>query len=428
MDKQLKIIHKRWPLLYKELEKHTIDAEIICEKYGSNLSLLVDGIHLSSVIDPDKEAKQQSSLISQDAEQIWLYGLANHNLALYLLSNNTLKELNIVIFDLLTFFHVLHFFPMEKILSDERVNISYVDESMTLMFPFVANPACLRLSSDSGYKLRDQIILELSTPYLNRIFKEKQQEHLKQITENLCKLKEDKDISLLINNKTPAHIAIVAAGPSLSETLDIIKAKRPGYFVIAVLRVAEKLRLEGIIPDIVVGIDPNLDAMYAITKEINHNEFKKIPLVYFPIVPNAVLKLWKGPRYKAFGTEKYYQDLPGYNKLIVLPSYGSVIHAALSLAIKFSPKAISFFGADFSFPNSRSHIENTFNVQSIDYKPAVHSYVINGFDEKVVTTNALRGYLRDLERIIKSNNQIRYFNMSRSGAFIQGCTYLESSL
>ena len=76
------------------------------------MSLLVDGIHLSSVIDPDKEAKQQSSLISQDAEQIWLYGLANHNLALYLLSNNSLKELNIVIFNLHNFFHVLHFFPM----------------------------------------------------------------------------------------------------------------------------------------------------------------------------------------------------------------------------------------------------------------------------------------------------------------------------
>ena len=427
MDNKLEIIHNRWPLLYKKIKLQTVDPNIVCDQYESNLSLVIDGIHLSSVIDPDKEARQQSSLVSKDTEQIWLYGLANHNLALHLLSYSTLRELNIVIFNLRNFFHVLHFFPMEKILSDERVNISYVDESTTLMFPFVANPACLRLSSDSGYKLRDQIILELSTPYLNRIFKEKQQEHLAQITENLSKLKEDKDVTQLINKESPEHIAIVAAGPSLSETIRTLITNRKKYFIIAVLRVVEKLRLEGIIPDIVIGIDPNYDAMYPITKEINQEPFRNTPLVYFPIVPNDVLNLWEGPRYRAFGVENYYKEFSNYISTLVLPSYGSVIHAALSLAIKFSPKSISFFGADFSFPNNRSHIDNTFNVQTIKYEPAIHSYIMNGSHEKVVTTNALRGYLRDLERIIKSNPHIKYYNMSKSGAIIDGCTYSENN-
>ena len=151
-----------------------------------------------------------------------------------------------------------------------------------------------------------------------------------------------------------------------------------------------------------------------------------ILLVYFPIVHGDVLRLWPGKRLTAYSHSDLYKSVSRAYPKEILFSSGSVLHSALDLAVRMGASKVILLGADFSFPDGKTHVAGS---PAFRKKQEVidHHWVLNGHGERVATFANLRWYLRDLERYIAQNPQVHFINGSREGARIEGTSYLDIS-
>lgn len=224
-----------------------------------------------------------------------------------------------------------------------------------------------------------------------------------------------KMISQFDYSKYGKEYIVVAAGPSLDDTLEFLQNNKQERVVVAVGTVFRKLLNLGIRPDLVVVMDPQ-ERTY---RQLEGLEKENIPLLL------DIGAYWKfAAKYKG---EKYLIPFAHTdNSFRILNekgcnfwrSGGTVTSLALEVAIQFGAEKIFLLGVDLSYPNGLSHAldtmdRNTLNVEGL--KP-----VESTLGNIVYTDDVFLSYHRWIEDRIRETPHIQYFNLSKTGIKING--------
>ncbi|MFV2055950.1 MAG: motility associated factor glycosyltransferase family protein [Thiohalomonadales bacterium] len=423
--KNLRILKQRWPDLWATIVNANDDLEIAWIEDGPQSTLIVNGIHLSSCFDRQKEAALQASLIPESSKIAWVYGCGSGDLPRVLLCRENLLALNVVLLNKFVFRESLIYFDHSDWMNDPRTLVYLASSQKGLQAPLCSSSACLRIAELTAESIRDQVVLELATPYINRrmhenkIFKQ-------QIEENREYFDIDADISELFDTKFNATFYVVGAGPTLTDNFDYLKNRWADGILITVDAALKPLLENNIVPDYVLSVDPMRISVYPFL-DIEPENMKTISLVYFPVVQRDALKNWQGKRYIACSKSPMYEDVRRIYSISPLFAAGSVLHPAVDLAVKMGAKNIELFGADFSYPKAKSHVSGALFAQNVDGQ-SVRSWVRNGEGQNVASIPNLIGYLRDLENYIADHLDVNFKNSSREGAMIKGVDYIAPTI
>jgi hypothetical protein len=227
---------------------------------------------------------------------------------------------------------------------------------------------------------------------------------------------------------------ICSAGPSLDKNIQLLKASRKGFFLIAVATALKPLRHNGILPDVVISIDPD---------ELTIRSFDFLRdtgdtwLVYNAAVPSTIPK--------SFPCRKITFDLDVQlakwfkkysNEKGSLGKTSSVAHAAFNFAKLLACSPVILIGQDLSFQNQRLHCTHSFyNDDSINlvsrFNPLYYlnrlKYLnfgpnlterIDIFGCKITSTHAMDSYRQIFSSSLENSETV--INATEGGLPIKG--------
>lgn len=424
-QKNWSVIEKRWPQLYAQLQPlpGLNDLQILVD--GDNVvTMRYQERDLASRYDRLAEARIRADSVPEDTSEVWLYGIGLGELPQLLAARSALSALHIVVFNRSLFKEILEIIDHTGWLIDERVQLYMATELHEVGVPFVAVPSCLQAAETEAARLRDLVQLELNTPYINARFEARRPELELCIRENRAAISQDGDVAELFGTAVGQTLVVAAAGPSLDEmssTMDSFGGDNPVICVDASLK---PLLDQGIVPQIVLTIDAarcNIGAYF----DFDLSQLKTSTLVYFPVVSPEVVAAWPGRRVCAYGTNKLYAEIQAELPRTTLVTSGSVLHAAVDLAVMMRASAVILCGADFGMPAGRHYARGVNREVRADEFALGPYWVIDGHGKRIASQPNLIGYLRDLEHQLTLYSEVQFFNASRSGARITGVCYLD---
>ncbi|RMH62828.1 MAG: DUF115 domain-containing protein [Bacteroidetes bacterium] len=402
------LLQQRWPRLCEQLRQTPSVPSCFRPTDTPEVTLVIDGLHLTSGYDRQAEARLQARMIPEDAAEAWVYGAALGDLPRVLLERPALRRLHVVLLNPAIFAATTNHIDHTDWLRDERITLHLGAEQTDLHRPFAVAPACLLLADEATTRLRDLIQLELATPYLRR-------QHARRIhwptrlQATRPFVASDGDVRMLFGTHPDGLFLVVGDGPSLTEGVDLVRSLRDRAPVLAVYEAYPALCAAGLTPDVVVAIDPERPP----APVPPDTPALVPPLVYFPAVPPEVLDRWSGLRLVAYPQRPDHPLRPlqeAYPRGTLF-SAGSTLHATTDLAVKMGAGRILLVGADFTQPDADAADEA--------------GNLLNGHGEPVGTTRAHRGALRDFERYVLAHPDVQFINASRRGAVILGTTYYD---
>ncbi|NIA08758.1 MAG: DUF115 domain-containing protein [Nitrospiraceae bacterium] len=427
LSKNITIIKQRWPGLWNNIKGFPGQEKVDLDEEVPQPTLFLNGIHLSSGYNQVAEARLQASLVPEGCSCAWTYGIGIGKVPVVLLGRQEMERLVVVIMNPDVAMASLSFFDHTNWLSDPRVELVMAENEQDIHFPFAVIPSCLQLACDSAARLRDLVFLELATPFIQARHMSQNAEMVQRLKENIDLIRSDRDVSELFESRKGETIVVAAAGPTLSSHYKWLSAQSGNFSLIAVDAALKPLADAGILPDIVVTADPYREGIYSFFSEMSLDSFSDRILVYFPVVHRDILNLWPGPRLTTYSNSSIYKEIRRQDPKGMLFLSGSVLHPSVDLAVKIGASRVILLGADFSFPNGKSHVTGSLALRKKNKIPNPH-WVLNGYDKRVPTAANLRGYLRDLERYIAQYPHIEFINGSREGARIKGTSYLEETI
>lgn len=322
---------------------------------------------------------------------------------------------------------------VKKLLSDRRVIVSDIDsfESSILASYKPALHGNLTILSlrqwESSFSENAAICREKITATIKLLAADfSVQSHFgkiwqKNILTNLSLSEKALDFQEIKNHidTTGKIAAIIAAGPSLDESIKKLAEHREKYYIIATDTAFSALTKQGIESDAVVSIDG---------QQVSHEHYiENLPentLFVFDLCasPSSARKVLTSSRKIVFSESghplaQYASLFTGKRNFVHLEAgSGTVTIAAASLAKKLRFKEIEFFGADFSYisgkPYSRgTYLESKFHSQSNRFSSAEKFYTAIMYraptkkisDEKI-TTEILEAYKNSLEDFMEQKN------------------------
>ena len=413
------VLQRRWPALFERLmveDTSAIEAELT-QGLGSTLS--VNGIQLTSRHDRTHEARIQAASLP-DKAQLHVYGTSLGDLPGVLLERTNLDRLYVHILNGALFALVLQLLDQRQWLEDPRVELFYAGDLSDICTPFFALPAEMLLADDFNAKIRDRLVNEVHLTFNNREFDVQSPIIQRRLQDCLPVLLGDEDVAQLFGTCAGREVFVIGTGPTLEshfERLAAISLRADRPLFIAVDTAYRPLREHGIVPDMVVSIDQRIGF-----RHLPVEESAGITLVYLPMSDPEVLTAWKGKRYGGYSASPVYAALREQHPRALLHVGGSVIHPAVDLAVKMGAARITLFGADFAFPNNKTHA----GWNDGDLGPGVSQarhWVLDGNGQRVATQLNFRGYLCVLERYIAAHPHVQFYNSSRAGALIAGTQF-----
>ncbi|MGG5825485.1 motility associated factor glycosyltransferase family protein [Aeromonas salmonicida] len=415
-----RLIRQRWPALWPRLlaqDVESIQAELT-EGLGSTLS--IDGIQLTSRHDRVKEAELQAASLPEVAV-LHLYGTGLGDLPRALLGRTGLKRLEVKIMNGALFALVLRLLDQQDWLADPRIELMMAGDESEIRLPFFALPPELQLVEDAAARIRDRLVSEIELPFASARFDAEHPAVTRRLAENRALLMSDGDVASLFGLARGKHALIVASGPTLQTNLATLQAqlqtRRQDYLLISVDTALAFLLHHGIRPDIVVTID---DAIHG--SRLPADQSAQTTLVYYPTVPTAALLAWQGPRKAAYSRSPMYQALMQEIPKGSLHSGGSVIHPAVDLAVQMGCQQVILLGTDFAFPGELTHSGWADGALGPTASQAL-SWTLDGHGRRVKTNPNFSAYRTELERYIARHPEVHFWNSSREGAEIAGCSY-----
>ncbi|MDF8329110.1 DUF115 domain-containing protein [Aeromonas salmonicida] len=415
-----RLIRQRWPALWLRLlaqDVESIQAELT-EGLGSTLS--IDGIQLTSRHDRVREAELQAASLPEVAV-LHLYGTGLGDLPRALLGRTGLKRLEVKIMNGALFALVLRLLDQQDWLADSKVELMMAGDESEIRLPFFALPPELLLVEDAAARIRDRLVSEIELPFASARFDAEHPAVTRRLAENRELLTSDGDVASLFGLARGKHALIVASGPTLQTNLATLQAqlqtRRQDYLLISVDTALAFLLRHGIRPDIVVTID---DAIHG--SRLPADQSAQTTLVYYPTVPTAALLAWQGPRKAAYSRSPMYQALRQEIPKGTLHSGGSVIHPAVDLAVQMGCQQVTLLGTDFAFPGELTHSGWADGALGPTASQAL-SWTLDGHGRRVKTNPNFSAYRTELERYIARHPEVHFWNSSREGAEIAGCSY-----
>jgi len=231
------------------------------------------------------------------------------------------------------------------------------------------------------------------------------------------------------NLTTKSSVIVAGAGPSLEESLPLIKNMRERVVLLAADTVLPVLAAEKIKPDAVIALESQL---------ANIQDFIGISLEGVPLIcditcsPNVV-RLFDDRIY--FFSSSFY-PLSLYERMGVagllpfqIPPLGSVGVAALHIALELTSAPVFVAGLDFSYLRNQSHARGTpiyrlmfrranrvrpvgqISFESITGRPLLRLEARDG--EVLLSDLVLHGYAQQVARIFQKSP--RFYKLSSAG-------------
>ncbi|PKQ75052.1 motility accessory factor Maf-2 [Aeromonas sobria] len=416
----LAIIEQRWPRLAAQLTVAQLgDLQVeSCE--GISSTLLVNGIQLTSRHDRVAEAELQAATLP-DVPVLHLYGTGLGDLPRTLLARSSLKRLEVKIMNGALFALVLRLLDQQDWLTDPRVQLMMAGDEAEVSLPFFALPPELLLVEDAAARIRDRLVSEIELPFVRARFGTEPPYITRRLTENRELLASDGDVASLFGLAQDKQALVVASGPTLQHNLATLQAqlqsRRQDYLLISVDTALAFLLRHDILPDIVVTID---EAIHG--DRLPAAQSAQTTLVYYPMVPTETLLAWQGPRKSAYSRSPMYKQLQQAIPKGVLHSGGSVIHPAMDLAVQMGCRQVILLGTDFAFPGELTHSGWADGALGPRANQAL-SWTLDGHGRRVKTNPNFSAYRIELERYIARHPEVQFWNCSREGAEIAGCSY-----
>lgn len=414
------VILRRWPVLAERLlaeDSGALQADLV-EGLGSTLT--INGIQLTSRHDRTREARLQADSLPADSPAMHVYGTGLGDLQLELLQRPGIERLHVHILNGAVFSLVLQLLDQQAWLADSRVELHYAADLREICLPFFALPSELVLADDYNAKIRDRLISETHLAFNNREFVADNPEITKRLQDNIQQVRADCDAAQLFATHTGEPVFVIATGPSLEQHFEALRSIRSQHarpLFICVDTAYRPLMAQGIKPDVVVSIDQRISLQH-----LPADDSAGTALVYMPLVDPVVLSCWGGKRYVAYSASPVFRELREQLPRAELHVGGSVIHPAVDLAVKMGAARVTLFGADFAFPNNKTHA----GWSDGDLGPqlgASRHWVLDGHGQRVKTQLNFRSYLCELERYIAARPQVEFYNSSRAGAMITGTIF-----
>jgi len=420
----MKIVIARWPEIGRVLQGAPRPAEVTLVTHYPCPTLFIDGIHMSSGYDPVREAELQAALVPEDCRSAWVYGVGAGHLPRVLLKRAALARLTVVIMNHGIAALSMAYFEHADWLADPRVKLVLAEHEQEIRVPFAAVPPCLQLASDVAAKLRDLVFLELATPFIRKRHQADDAVLQQRLEDNRPYVQGDGDVVELFDTRRGATIVVAAAGPTLAEHFEWLVTQKGKLSLIAVDAAVKPLVENGVVPDVVVSSDRQ-EVVSGFFAETDLGCLQKSILVYLPMVHGDALRVWPGRRLTFYSSDPVYENMRNFCSKGLLFDSGSVLHPAVDLAVKMGAQKVILLGADFAFPTGRSHVVgcHVLSERRCALDEGVH-WVLDGYGERVATAPSYRGYLRDLERYIGQHTDVFFVCGSRSGARIEGTSFL----
>ena len=413
------ILSARWPALWLRLQKYDVESITAEWVEGRQGTLRVDGVQITSRHDRESEAQLQASTL-KEADTLHLYGTGLGDLQRALLKRDSLRQLEVKIMNAALFLLVLQLFDHADWLRDPRVMLFMAGDVHEVQLPYFALPAELQLADDAASKMRDRLMTELLSTFVNRRFQPDNPILVAHLESNRALIAQDRDVGELFGSRPGAEALVIGAGPSLEQNLPLLRAmlaQPEKRLVICADTAAKTLLAHGIKPDYVLILD------YRNTAEhLPVAAAKAMALVYFPVLSPATISAWQGVRYAAYTSSAQYDRLRGYLPRAQLFSAGSVIHPAIDLAVQMGCQSVTLLGADFAFPGNKTHTGWS-NGALRTFIEDADRWVLDGWGQRVKSTHNFVAYLCDLERYISRHPSVTFWNTSKQGARIDGCAY-----
>lgn len=412
---QLSQIGRRWPKLLSQLEAARNAVPELSWVEGRHGTLALGGVQLSSRHDPWKEANLQAERFG-DARSVCVYGVGLGALPRVLLSSAERERVSIKILNAALFVALLSLVDQSEWLIDERVELSLARDDEELCAPWFVNPPDLVLAEDEAWKIRDRLQLELNARHVAARHAPDDPELLSRIADTRPLFREDRDVAELFGTAVGKSAYVFASGPSLEDHLERLATRlresEESPLLIAVDTAHRTLVRAGIHPHITVTMDRYLTA-----ERVCPIENERTNLVYFPLIDKNIVSGWSGLRFTAYSKIPLFEPLLAELPRGVLWAGGSVLHAAVDLAVLMGAEKISLFGADFAFVGGKTHAGWESGELGQDLLRAEH-WVKNAAGEKVRSSPNFAGYLSELERYIAARPHVVFHATSSRGALI----------
>ncbi len=209
--------------------------------------------------------------------------------------------------------------------------------------------------------------------------------------------------SVSILEDTP--LLIIGAGPSLSRELRFVKKHQDDFTIISVTAALKTLQKEGIVPDIVVHLDPFEDANRAHFEGLKDEYFKKPLALFAAQSPMEIVK--KFDKDKVFIFENGTKYKIGFST-VESPCVGSISYA---IAVSLGANEIYLLGLDLAvdpetkMTHSSEHIHaKELSAENIDKMEQIFSFgkslirTQGNFRDGTYTTAAFLSSIKAFER------------------------------
>ncbi len=217
---------------------------------------------------------------------------------------------------------------------------------------------------------------------------------------------------------------VVSGGPSLNKNIELIHKLKNKALVIALGTTLKPLLKRGIVPDIVIAIDPA-------PAQVKYFDNIDIPKDIFLVTTNVfnprALIYWKGPSFWINDGSPYVRfldSISGYFKSRIYMGM-TVAHAATSLAYYMGANPVILVGQDLSYSSKKTHVDGAALAKEIDItKIKDVIWVPGNYEEKVPTLRNFVAYIKLFEDMARSFKTKRpdflLINATEGGAKIEG--------
>ena len=211
-------------------------------------------------------------------------------------------------------------------------------------------------------------------------------------------------------------VYLVAGGPSLNNSIDILKNREADSLILSVGTVVARLKKEGIWPDFAIITDV-ADNMY---HQLNGNiDYEKTSLLYMISANAKAVASFAGEKYaifqKGFNMAEDYAREHGFR---LVNTGGSVSTTALDVCIGLGCRKVICLGLDLAYTGNRTHAEGTLGVVDVTQTQDLPT-VKNVFGKMVPTSSSLSSFHKWIENRIADERRVEFVNVS-DGAYIEG--------
>ena len=250
---------------------------------------------------------------------------------------------------------------------------------------------------------------------------------VKNIINNITSYRYIKPLYSLDNCVTGGTALILAAGPSLLDNIEQIKANRDKFVIFAISKTLSTLQQHGIVPDFAVFADAiNRSDLNSLSSDF----ISKTKIIADIKTDNIIYsKKWKDVYFYFSNNTEFVNKLANKGLIKTYPAVGTTTINALMCASLLGFKKIAVCGFDLAFRDNIAYCDSTSLILK-DNKAQINDYSVDTTLVKSVTGDMVRTRVDYANFIPQCENNLRLintgteiFNITDFGAYIRGMTY-----